>query len=59
MGDANFKDRLLENNSRNVHENNIHILIEIYQSISILSPPIIKDLFDLKSTQYDLSNKKC
>ena len=55
MEDANFEDLLLKENSRNVHENNIHtLLIEIYSSINNLSPPIIKDFFDLKNTRSDL-----
>ena len=55
MEDANFEDLLLKENSRNVHENNIHtLLIEIYSSINNLSPPIITDFFDLKNTRSDL-----
>ena len=51
MKDANFEDLLLKGNSWNVHENNIHtLLIEIYKSINNLTPPIIKDFFDLKNT---------
>ena len=43
MEDVNFEDLLLKGNSWNVHENNIHtLLIEIYQSINNLSPPIMK-----------------
>ena len=42
MEDANFEDLLLKDNLWNVHENNIHmLLIEIYQSINDLSPPIV------------------
>ena len=43
MEDANFEDLLLKDNSWNVHERNIHmLLIEIYKSINKLSSPIIK-----------------
>ena len=57
--DANFKDLLFKNNSWNVHENNIHtLLIEICKSINDLSPPIMKDFFDLKNTRYDLRSKQ-
>ena len=46
MEDANFEDLLLKDNSWNVHENNIHmLLIEIYKSINNLSPPIMKYFF--------------
>ena len=46
-------------NSWNVHENNIHtLLIEIYKPINNSSPPIMKDLFDLKKIHYDLRNKQ-
>ena len=49
MEDSNFEDLLLKDNSWNVHENNVHaLLIEIYKSINNLSPPIMKDFFDLK-----------
>ena len=42
MEDANFEDLLLKDNLWNVHENNIHmLLIEIYQSINDLRPPIV------------------
>ena len=34
------------------------LLIEIYKSINNLSPPIMKDFFDLKNTRYDLRNKQ-
>ena len=51
MEDAYFEDLLLKDNFWNVHENNIlGLLIEIYKSISNLSPPVMKDFFDLKST---------
>ena len=51
MEDANFKDLILKDNSWNVHENNIHMLLtEIYKSINNLSPPFMKDFFDLKNT---------
>ena len=54
MRDANFEDLLLKDNSWNAHENKIHtLLIEIYKSINNLSPPIMKDFFDLKNTRYD------
>ena len=59
MEDANFEDLLLKDNSWNVHENNIHtLLIEMYKSINILSPPIMKYFFDLKNTRYDLRYKQ-
>ena len=59
MQDANFEDLLLKDNSWNVHESNIHtLLIEIYKSINNLSPPIMKDFFDLKNTRYDLRSKQ-
>ena len=55
MQDADFEDLLLKDNSWNVHENNTHtLLIEIYKSINILSPLIMKDFFDLKNTPHDL-----
>ena len=48
MQDANFEDLLLKDNSWSVHESNIHtLLIEIYKSINNLSPPIMKNFFDL------------
>ena len=51
MQDANFEDLLLKDNSWSVHESNIHtLLIEIYKSINNLSPPIMKNFFDLKNT---------
>ena len=56
--DANFEDRLLKDNSWSVHENNIHtLLIEIYKSINNISPTMMKDVFDLKNTRYDLRSK--
>ena len=56
---ANFEDLLLKDNSWNFHESNIHtLLIEIYKSINNLSPPIMKDFFDLKNTRYDLRSKQ-
>ena len=56
--DANFEDRLLNDNSWSVHENNIHtLLIEIYKSINNISPTMMKDVFDLKNTRYDLRSK--
>ena len=59
MEDANFEDLLLKDNSWNVHENSMHtLLIEIYKSINNLSPPIMKDFFDLKNTRYDLRSKQ-
>ena len=59
MQDANFEDLLLKDNSWSVHESNIHtLLIEIYKSINNLSPPIMKNLFDLKNTRYDLRSKQ-
>ena len=59
MQDANFEDLLLKDNSWNVHESNIRtLLIEIYKSINNLSPPIMKDFFDLKNTRYDLRSKQ-
>ena len=33
------------------------LLTEIYKSINNLSPPIMKDFFDLKNNRYDLRNK--
>ena len=47
MEDAKFEDLLLKDNSWNVHENNIHmLLIEIYMMYSInnQSPPVMEDL---------------
>ena len=59
MEDANFEDLLLKGNSWNVHKSNLHtLLIEIYKSINSLRPPIMKDLFDLKNTWYDLRSKQ-
>ena len=59
MQDANFEDLLLKGNSWNVHESNIHtLLIEIYKLINNLSPPVMKDFFDLKNTRYDLQSKQ-
>ena len=59
MRDANFEDLLLKDNSWNVHESNIRtLLIEIYKSINNLSPPIMKDFFDLKNTRYDPRSKQ-
>ena len=52
MEDATFEDLLLKDNSWNVHENNIHTVI------NNLSPPIMKDFFDLKNARYDLRNKQ-
>ena len=55
MEDANFEDLLLKDNLWNDHENNIRTLLtEIYKSMNNLSPPIIKDFFDLKNTRYEL-----
>ena len=57
--DGNFEDLLLKDNSWNVHESNIRtLLIQIYKSIINLSPPIMKDFFDLKNTRYDLRSKQ-
>ena len=51
MEDANFQDLQLKDNSWNVHENSMHmLLIEIYQSINNLSPPVMKYFFGLKNT---------
>ena len=51
MQDANFEDLLLKDNSWNVHESNIRtLLIEVYKSLNNLSPPIMKDFFDLRNT---------
>ena len=59
MEDGNFENLLLKDNSWNVHENNIHtLLIKIYKSINNLSPPVMKDFFDLKNTRYDLQSKQ-
>ena len=60
MKDANLEDLLLKDNSWNVHENNIHTLLnEIYKSKNNLSPPpIMKDFFDLKNTRYDFRSKQ-
>ena len=59
MEDTNFQDLQLKDNLRNVHENNIHmLLIEIYKSINNLSSPIMKEFLDLKNTRYDLRNKQ-
>ena len=59
MQDANFEDLLLKDNSWKVHESNIHtLLIEIYKLINNLSPPVMKDFFDLKNTRYDLQSKQ-
>ena len=59
MADANFQDLLLKDNSWNVHENNTHtLLIEISKPMNNLSPPIMKDFFDLKNTRYDLRSKQ-
>ena len=49
--DTNFEDLLSKDNSWNVHENNIHtLLIKVYKSINNLSPPFMKDFFDLNNT---------
>ena len=51
MQEANFEDLLLKDNSWNVHESNIRtLLIEVYKSLNNLSPPIMKDFFDLRNT---------
>ena len=51
MEDTNFEDLLLKDNSRNVRGNSMHmLLIEIDKSIDNLSPPIMKEFFDLKNT---------
>ena len=34
------------------------LLIEMHKSINNLSPPIMKDFFDLKNTWYDLRSKQ-
>ena len=34
------------------------IIIEIYKSINNLNPQIMKKIFDLKNTRYDLRNKQ-
>ena len=59
MQDANFEELPLKDNSWNVHESNIRtLLIEIYKSINNLSPPIVKNFFGLKNTQYDIRSKR-
>ena len=53
--DANFEDLLIKNSSLTIHENNIQTLvIEIYKSLSHISPPIMQEFFDLKVTPYSL-----
>ena len=43
MGDANFEDVILKDNTWNFHGNNIHaLLIEIFKSINNSRPPIMK-----------------
>ena len=59
MEDVHLQDLLLKDNSWNVHENNIYmLLIEIYKSINNLSPPIMKGIFDLKNIRHDLRSKQ-
>ena len=59
MQDANFEDLLLKGNLWNVKESNIRtLLIEIHKSINNLSPPIMKNFFDLKNTRYDPRSKQ-
>ena len=58
MEDANFEDLLLKNNLWNVPEYNIHtLLIQIFKSTTNVSPPNMKEFFDLNNTCYDLRGK--
>ena len=54
---ANFEDLLIKDSSWTIHEDNIHtLLIEIYQSLNHINPPIMQGFFDLKVTPYSLRN---
>ena len=42
MEDANFEDLIIKGSYRTIYENNIHtLLIEIYQVLNHISPPIM------------------
>ena len=56
--DVNFEDLLLKDKSWNVMKITYMLLIEIYNSINDLSPPIMKYFFDLENTRYDLRSKQ-
>ena len=57
MEDTNFEDSLIKDSSWTIHENNIQtFLIEIYNSLNYISPPIMKEFFDLEVTPYSLRN---
>ena len=57
MEDASFEDLLIKDSFWTIHENNIHtLLIEIFKSLSHISPPIMQEFVDLKVTPYSLRN---
>ena len=52
---SSFAELLIKDNSVTIHEKNLQVLvIEVYKAINNLSPPIMKSIFDLKSTSYNL-----
>ena len=58
MEDANFEDSSINDSCWTIYENNIQtLLIEIYNSLNHVSPPIMQEFFDLKVTPSSLRNK--
>ena len=57
MEDATSEDVLGRDESKSIHENNIHtLLIEIHKSVHHIIPPIMRNFFYLKMNQYYLFN---
>ena len=57
LEDENFEDLLIKDNFWTIHESNIQtLLIEIYKSLTHISPIIMQEFFDLKVTPYSLRN---
>ena len=51
---SSFAELLIKDNSVTIHEKNLQVLVtEVYKAINNLSP-IMKSIFDLKSTSYNL-----
>ena len=53
MEDANFEELLIKYTSWTI---DFGVLIEIYESLNHISPPIMQEFFDLKVTTYSLRN---
>ena len=55
MKDAIFEDLLERGEFKSIHQNNVHpLLIETDKSKHHISPPIIRNFFDLKVNQYNV-----